>query len=534
MDGSIKMGGWLLYVGMREEMLLTNLYFQKVTWRNNLLSPSGLHRCRLTTAAVPPLSLSRSKFIRCRSLPKKKMEHRFTNSWRMTVNEKKFIETALLSDLRVDGRRPFDYRRLTIKFGREDGAAEVQLGHTHVMGVVTAQLAQPYQDRPNEGTLSIYTEFSPMADPSFEAGRPGESAVELGRIIDRGLRESRAVDTESLCVLSGKLVWAIRIDLHILDNGGNLVDAANTAALASLLTFRKPDCSLGGEDGQEVIVHPPEVREPLPLIIHHLPIAVTFAFFGDENIVVIDPTHYEEAIMRGRMTATLNTNGDVCAIQKPGGVGVMQSVVLQCLRIASVKASEITNKIRTAVESYDKERAFRKIKRHHFPNAVDISTQNSGMRDDKSLAACQKDDSRLHMDKLVSLESCAQNTDMEVEVPSEGGSDGSFGKTKSSFGAPSSWDPYSKGVDSEFLKASLSSRGRVATIKKQNEPTFEKQPTDAKNGQPPEQSSPAPSSTQMSRVGTDFNRIMTLEDAVKPKNRRKKKASAATNPSCEA
>lgn len=56
------------------------------------------------------------------------------------------------------------------------------------MAFVTSQLVQPYRDRPNEGTLSFYTEFSPMADPSFEAGRPGEFAVELGRIIDRGLR----------------------------------------------------------------------------------------------------------------------------------------------------------------------------------------------------------------------------------------------------------------------------------------------------------------------------------------------------------
>ncbi|KAF7827264.1 exosome complex component RRP45A-like isoform X1 [Senna tora] len=117
------------------------------------------------------------------------MEQRLANSLRLTINEKQFIET-------------------------------VQLGQTHVMGFVTAQLLQPYRDRPNEGTLSVYTEFSPMADPSYEPGRPGEFAVELGRIIDRGLRESRAVDTESLCILSGKLVWAIRIDIHILDNGG--------------------------------------------------------------------------------------------------------------------------------------------------------------------------------------------------------------------------------------------------------------------------------------------------------------------------
>lgn len=292
------------------------------------------------------------------------MEQRLANVWNMTVNEKKFIETALVSDLRVDGRRPFDYRRLTIKFGKEDGSSEVQLGQTHVMGFVTAQLVQPYKDRPNEGSLAIFTEFSPMADPSFETGRPGESAVELGRIVDRGLRESRAIDTESLCVLAGKSVWSIRIDLHILDNGGNLVDAANIAALAALLTFRRPECTVGGEDGQEVTIHPPEVQEPLSLIVHHLPIAVTFAFFTSENIVVVDPTHYEEAIMKGRMTVTINTNGDVCSIQKAGGVGVMHSVVMQCLRIASVKAADITSKIKTAVESYNTERQLRKIKRH--------------------------------------------------------------------------------------------------------------------------------------------------------------------------
>lgn len=46
------------------------------------------------------------------------MEQRLASTWRMSVNEKKFIESSLLSDLRADGRRPFDYRRLTIKFGR--------------------------------------------------------------------------------------------------------------------------------------------------------------------------------------------------------------------------------------------------------------------------------------------------------------------------------------------------------------------------------------------------------------------------------
>ncbi|XP_054781674.1 exosome complex component RRP45B-like isoform X2 [Prosopis cineraria] len=210
------------------------------------------------------------------------MEQRLANSLHLTINEKTFMETALLLlELRVDGRGPFDYRKLTTKFGRqlnfvpfshstlfktgriffrpfmllnvfmsccrEDGSSEVQLGHTHVMAFVTSLLVQPYRCRPNEGTVSMYTEFSPTEDPSYEQGRAGESAVELGRIMDRGLRP---VDTESLRVPFGKLVWAIRIDIHVLDNGGNLVDAANIAALAALLTFQRPECILRGEDGQ--------------------------------------------------------------------------------------------------------------------------------------------------------------------------------------------------------------------------------------------------------------------------------------------
>lgn len=42
-----------------------------------------------------------------------------------------------------------------------------------------------------------------MASPAFEPGRPPESAIELGRIVERGLRESKAIDTEALCIVAG-------------------------------------------------------------------------------------------------------------------------------------------------------------------------------------------------------------------------------------------------------------------------------------------------------------------------------------------
>ncbi|GAV68125.1 RNase_PH domain-containing protein/RNase_PH_C domain-containing protein [Cephalotus follicularis] len=454
------------------------------------------------------------------------MDARLANSWKLTVNEKKFIETALLSDLRIDGRNPYEFRKLTIKFGREDGSSEVQLGQTHVMGFVTAQLVQPYRDRTNEGSLSIYTEFSPMADPLFEPGRQGESAVELGRIIDRGLRDSRAVDTESLCVLAGKLVWAIRIDLHILDNGGNLVDAANIAALAALLTFRRPECSLGGEDGQQVIVHPPEEMEPLPLIIHHLPIAVTYAFFSNEGTLVVDPTHNEEAVMGGRMTATVNANGDICAIQKAGGEGVLQSVILQCLRLAHKKAEDITKKIKDAVEAYNTERALRKIKRHNTSFAsepsTDVKVNQIQSVDQKGIGELSRN--RMERLKLDSEESCTnQSNNTKGETKSSEQSAIVGGGSAVIIGSPSSWDPYSKGVDSDFLKASLASQGMQAPSKKHKHARGQKKLSGAECD-----FTPADLGSSAIGIGLQTDRVKTLKDAVKPKNKRKGGRASAT------
>ncbi|GLU19302.1 hypothetical protein SLE2022_355610 [Rubroshorea leprosula] len=447
------------------------------------------------------------------------MDARLANTWRLTVNEKNFIKTALQSEIRIDGRKPYEYRKITIVFGRDDGSSEVQVGQTRVMGIVTAQLVQPYRDRPNEGTLSIFTEFSPMADPSFEPGRPGESAVELGRIVDRGLRESRAVDTESLCVLAGKLVWAIRIDLHILDNGGNLVDAANIAALAALLTFRRPECSLGGEDGQQVIVHPPEVREPLPLTLHHLPIAVTFGFFNDETILVIDPTHNEEAVMAGRMTATVNANGDICAIQKAGGEGVTQRVIMQCLQLAIAKAAGITKQIKEAVETYKTERSLRNIK--HHPTSVGTIVQESQNQNSSKGGGIESPGNHLEGLKLSSGETCTSQLYEQRKTTR------TDGNAKNFIRGPASWDPYSKGVDPELLKTSLASRG-MSTPNKKQDLENEKKPDEAELEGPPNDANLGSSVIHESLTEMWTNKEKTLEDAVKPKSKRKKKASSKT------
>ncbi|KAL0906366.1 hypothetical protein M5K25_024856 [Dendrobium thyrsiflorum] len=453
------------------------------------------------------------------------MEQRLANTWHMTINEKKFIETALSKNIRVDGRSPVDYRQLTIKFGREDGSSEVQLGETHVIGFVSGQIIQPYRDRPNEGTLAIFTEFSPMADPAFEPGRPGEFAIELGRLIDRGLRESRAVDMESLCIVAGKLVWAIRVDLHILDNGGNLIDTANIAALAALLTYRKPECTLGGENGQDVVVHDPEVREPLPLIIHHMPVAVTFAFFNEGDAMVIDPTHKEEAIMGGRMTATLNSNGDVCAVQKAGGDGVSLSVITHCLRLAALKAVDITSKIKNAVDSYNTARALRKVKRHTSLVAPDITIPDSVMKDNQIGQLAEHKAQKFKEESTKTFD-----TESVVGIPKE---TDLFNKkninfirkdTDSFIGGPSNWDPYSQSKPPNFVRSSQISPGSSTVDHKQEARTMQIE----SNSEETKSNNASSGLSRTSSMSQQRTTPKSLKDAVKPKSERKNRPSSAS------
>jgi hypothetical protein len=93
-----------------------------------------------------------------------------------------------------------------LQFSLDDCSCTLVMGSTRVMSVVSASLESPFPDRPNEGSIRFNVELSPMASPFFEPGRPGEEAIELARLVERGLRQSHAIDQEALCVLAGRKV----------------------------------------------------------------------------------------------------------------------------------------------------------------------------------------------------------------------------------------------------------------------------------------------------------------------------------------
>ena len=173
----------------------------------------------------------------------------------------------------------------------------------------------------------VTAELRPGASPYFETGPPREEAVELARVVDRGIRESKAIDLGKLFIEEGK-VWMAFIDIHVLDDGGNLIDTAGIAAITALLNSRMPKY----EDG---VVVRGEWNGKLP--VSRTPIPCTFVKIGDK--ILLDPTTDEEYAMDARLT--IATTDTLNAMQKGGTGTFTKNEIQRMVDMAFEKGGEI-------------------------------------------------------------------------------------------------------------------------------------------------------------------------------------------------
>ena len=250
--------------------------------------------------------------------------------------KKKRITEILAGGKRIDGRGLTEYREIQIESGvieRAEGSARVRLGKTEIMVGVKVGTGTPFADVPDKGVLTVNAELVPLASPNFEPGPPGEAAVELARVVDRGIRESKAIDLEKLCLEPGKLVFVIFVDVYVLNHDGNLIDASTIAALAALLNTKMFKYTV--EEG--AIVKKPGYT-PLPIV--NYPVSVTFAKIG--NKLILDTGLDEEQVMDARLTMTMDKDGKICAMQKGGGSGYFtKEEIFDATKIALEKTVEL-------------------------------------------------------------------------------------------------------------------------------------------------------------------------------------------------
>lgn len=253
--------------------------------------------------------------------------------------KQKQIAQLVSQGKRLDGRGLTDHREFQLETGiagRAEGSARVRLGKTEVLVGIKIDVGTPFPDVPDKGVLTVNAELVPLASPSFEPGPPNENAVELARIVDRGIRESKAIALEELCVEPGKKVFIVFVDVYVLNHDGNLIDASAMAALAALLNTKMFKYEV--KEG-EIEVKPGYT----PLPVKDYPVAVTFAKINDK--LIVDPGLDEEQVMDARLTITTDKDGNICALQK-GGYGYFTTQqILEAAKIAKSKCEELRKRV---------------------------------------------------------------------------------------------------------------------------------------------------------------------------------------------
>lgn len=245
------------------------------------------------------------------------MELRSKMAMEITSLTKEKMKTMFAEGKRFDGRKLNEHREISVEEGisnQAEGSARVKIGKTEVLVGVKLAPGEPYPDSPEKGNISVSAEIFPMASPRVQAGPPDFNGIELPRLVDRAIRESKMIDLEGLCIKKGEKVWTVFIDLYPINDDGNLIDAANIGALAALKMAKIPELDKDGKKDKEK-----EAKEKLPLSKEIAPISFSFFKLGDS--IIVDPTREEEEACEARITWGISKTKDkylINSCQKKG------------------------------------------------------------------------------------------------------------------------------------------------------------------------------------------------------------------------
>lgn len=250
-----------------------------------------------------------------------------------------YIKEMITKGYREDGRKMFDYRPMSLKLGtmpNAEGSAEANVGNTRVLAGVKIDVAEPMKDKPEEGNLMTAAELLPLASADYETGPPGPEAIELARVVDRGIRAANVIDVGKLFIEKDK-VWSVFVDIYVLNYDGNLFDASTLAATTALLSARMPKYE------NEAVIREGNLGK--------LPTAnlVTSCTFGNIlHKLILDPSANEELFIDSRLTIA-NDEKQVRAMQKGLNGAFSFDEVDEMLDTAFEKSRDLRSIIKKAI-----------------------------------------------------------------------------------------------------------------------------------------------------------------------------------------
>ncbi|MFH1630744.1 MAG: exosome complex protein Rrp42 [Candidatus Aenigmatarchaeota archaeon] len=257
------------------------------------------------------------------------------------------IRNIIIRGKRLDGRKFDEYRNLEIEkdvVSSAEGSARVKLGNTDIIAGVKMEIGKPYPDSPADGTMSVSIELLPLASPEFEIGPPRENAIELARVVDRAIRESKAIDFSKLCIKENEAVWMAYIDIDVLNDDGNLMDACGIAAITALLTAKLPKYK--NENDKYSVEYGTKSEDGIPM--DGIPVSTTFVKIGTE--IITDPGLPESEALDARLTVGTLEGNKLCSLQKGGNTGLSVMEIERIIELAVKHGDDIRSLIKRSIE----------------------------------------------------------------------------------------------------------------------------------------------------------------------------------------
>lgn len=308
-----------------------------------------------------------------------------------------FLSSALAASLRADGRENIDCRAIeelpfeggvfcrTVS-GKQRAefsssalpqpkcvddlySADEKEYATGVVVYVSTELIEPPTDSPKRGRVSIGATMQ-CPDSLMTTGYAkiimGEKFLQQS--LEKTFKDSKLIDSASLCVIPHKLVWHVKIDVCVVGYDGGSADLATYAVSRALQLARIPvfkhvrpdltDCgapkSRSSVQKHAASIDLSSVVERAPLSIKSLPLSLTVSFIKDDSgaIFFADPSYLEECAESGRVVVVLSTRRQIVSILGVGAslplpmhekiVGFAISMLDERLPMLSPKKSQKT------------------------------------------------------------------------------------------------------------------------------------------------------------------------------------------------
>jgi exosome complex component RRP45 len=315
---------------------------------------------------------------------------------------------------------------------------------TRVICHVTSELVAPNIDRPNDGILSLTVDIAPSANTSYRSTTPASTynnttntatlttsstsnsadrhqkvlSNHILRTIERCfVPPGGAIDTEALCVVPNAYVWKVNCHCIVLDDSGNVMDAAVLACIAAIRHYRQPIVDLvpvesfstasnskaaAATTNTNVMtprIIPAHIKEPTPLPLLYTPMTISFLLLNtttttttttttgtsntttsstattgvqqqsksygsntatDNNnlAILIDPTQREELCHNnGHVTIGMNVYQEICFLDVTTGYNceVHLSDLHYCYQIASQQVIGMSEQLESALFNADEQ-----------------------------------------------------------------------------------------------------------------------------------------------------------------------------------